>query len=356
MTTLSGSICPSLRVDLPEVLPVEETLASGPVAGGSRYLLAPAPAMASGGEMPGAAIRTAATGHPVSSATVNLRAVLVFVKPHIAFTFVLVALTGSLLGRAGRIAGPLPVSSILLLSCSVALLSFGAECWTNLRDRDIDSVMARTAKRPLVIGTISVREAVLLAGVFSLAGLVLAWEAGPVPFVFLSIGFVNNVVVYSMVTKRATPWSVVLGSLVAPLTLWAGYAAVQVPVSPAAWLLGGMVGIWVFVHIWVIAVRHRDDYAKAGVPMAPLVWTRAQLAAALAASGLVMGALAVGAILALGGPVAPVAAIAVGVVSVTVTAVAAAVPWRRSLAGPLIHAITIYLILVLGVAIGCALR
>ena len=278
---------------------------------------------------------------------------LVFVKPHIDVTFVLVGLTGSLLAWHG--AGRFPLIPALLVVGSVGMLSAGAECCTNIRDRDIDSVMVRTARRPLVTGQISVHQAVLLATALTVVGLALALALGPVPFFFLAFALVSNVVVYSLITKRATPWSIVLGSVVGPLTLWAGYTAVREPVSSAAWLLGGMVGVWVFVHIWVIAVRYRDDYARGGVPMAPLVWPRPALATALAASALAMAALAVGAVLQLGGPAGRWGAIPVGLLSALIVVGAVQVPWRRRLAGPLIRVITIYLVLVLGVAIACAL-
>ncbi len=278
---------------------------------------------------------------------------LAFVKPHIDVTFVLVGVTGTLLAWHG--AGSPPVPTVALVAGSVALLSAGAECWTNIHDRDIDALMPRTAGRPLVTGQISVREAALFGSACTAGGLALAAALGPIPLLFLAVALINNVVVYSMITKRATPWSIVMGSAVAPFTLWAGYAAVRVPIQPAVWLLGGMTGVWVFVHIWVIALRYRDDYALARVPMAPLVWSKVRLTWALAASALAMGALAVGAVLDLGGLGHWTAVLIVGLASVVILGGAVLVPTRERLAGPLVHVITVYLVLVLGVAVGCAL-
>ena len=278
---------------------------------------------------------------------------LAFVKPHIDVTFVLVGVTGTLLAWHG--AGSPPVPTVALVAGSVALLSAGAECWTNIYDRDIDALMPRTAGRPLVTGQISVREAALFGSACTAGGLALAAALGPIPLLFLAAALINNVVVYSMITKRATPWSIVMGSAVAPFTLWAGYAAVRVPIQPAVWLLGGMTGVWVFVHIWVIALRYRDDYALARVPMAPLVWTKVRLTWALAASALAMGVLAVGAVLDLGGLGHWTAVLIVGLASVVILGGAVLVPTRERLAGPLVHVITVYLVLVLGVAVGCAL-
>ncbi len=276
-----------------------------------------------------------------------------FVKPHIDVTFVLVGLTGALLAWRGS--EPFPLTSTLLLVGAVALLSAGAESWTNILDRDLDAVMRRTSARPLVTGQITVGRATVLASSLTVGGLGLSLALGPVPLLFLLFALISNVVVYSLLTKRATPWSVVLGSAVGSLTLWAGYTAIREPVSGAAWLLGGMVGVWVFVHIWVIAIRYRSDYALGRVPTAPLTWTRGQLTFALAASALAMGALAVGALLALGGPAGRWAAIPVGTLSGLILLGAALAPWRPGLAAPLIRVVTIYLVLVLGVALTCAL-
>ena len=295
--------------------------------------------------------------HPGSSTfrlpRVHLAPLLAFVKPHIDVTFVAVGVTGTLLAWHGT--GSLPVPSLTLVVGSVALLSAGAECWTNMHDRDIDALMPRTARRPLVTGQISLRQAALLGATCTAGGLALAAALGPIPLLFLAAALINNVVVYSMITKRATPWSIVMGSVVVPFTLWAGYAAVRVPIPPAVWLLGAMTGVWVFVHIWVIAIRYRDDYALARVPMAPLVWSRVQVTWALAASASAMGALAVGAVLDLGGPAGRWAAVPVGLASVIILGGAVFVPSRERLAGPLVHLITVYLVLVLGVGIGCAL-
>ena len=278
---------------------------------------------------------------------------LIFVKPHIDVTFVAVAVAGAVV--AWHWSGPFPLTTVLLLAAAVALLSAGAESWTNIRDRDLDAVMPRTKGRPLVMGRISLGEAVLLAVILTAAGLALAVPLGPVAFMFLAFALVSNVVVYSLLTKRSTPWSIVLGSVVGALPLWAGAAAAREPVPAAAWMLGGMVGVWIFVHIWVIAVRYRDDYAAGAVPMAPLVWSPAWLRVGLAVSAAGMGVLAVGAVVRLGGPVAPWASALVGAFSGLVLVLAALTPSRPQLAGPLIRLITIYLMVVLGAAVACAI-
>jgi protoheme IX farnesyltransferase len=282
----------------------------------------------------------------------SLRVYLAFVKPHIDATFVLVAVTGGLMAWAGS--GPFPLELLLLSAAAVALLSAGAECWTNLLDRDVDAIMPRTSTRALATGTITVHRAMLLGVALTGLGLVLAAATGPVTLLCLVFALVDNVVVYSALAKRSTPWSVVLGSAVGPLVLWAGYAAVREPISPAAWLLGALVAAWVPVHIWAIAIRYRSDYAKARIPVAPLVWTRAHLGAAIFAASVAMGVLAVAGLDELAGAGAAWVLGPVALVSALVGAVAVLLPWHERLAPVLIRSVTAYLVLVLVAAIALA--
>ena len=275
-----------------------------------------------------------------------------FVKPHIDVTFVLVALTGSVLAGAGG--GAVPGWTLLGVAAAVAALGAGAECFTNLIDRDIDSAMPRTAGRALPTGRISVRQAAALGAGLTAAGLAIGAGLGLFPFVFLLLAIIDNVVVYSALTKRATPWSVVLGAPVGSLVLWAGYTAVGRPLSGSAWLLGGAVAAWVPVHIWSIASRYRDDYSRAFVPMAPVVWRRGALALASLAAALAMGALATGGVLAVAGSASAFVAGPVALLSAAVALGAGLLPWRERLARPMIRLATAYLVLVMLAAIGLA--
>ncbi len=260
------------------------------------------------------------------------------------------AVTGSVLARTHW--GPAPLGGLLGVAAAVALLSAGAECWTNLLDRDLDALMRRTARRSLPTGLISVRSATALGAFLTASGLTVAATLGLFPFIFLAFALFNNVVVYSALTKRWTPWSIVLGAAVGPLTLWAGYAAVSEPISVPACLIGAMVAAWVPVHIWAIATRHREDYSRARVPMAPVVWGQRKVATASLVSSLAMGALATGGLATIGGPAAAWVATPVALLSVVVAVGSVLVPWHERLAAPLTRFATVYLVLVLLGAIG----
>jgi heme O synthase-like polyprenyltransferase len=115
-----------------------------------------------------------------------------------------------------------------------------------------------------------------------------------------------------------------------------------------------MVAVWVPVHIWAIAVRYRADYARGNVPMAPVVWPPVQLAVASFLSTAVMGALAVVSLVFLGGPAARWLVVPIGALSFLLATGAVLLPWHQRLAMPFIRVVTIYLVLVLLSAIGCA--
>jgi protoheme IX farnesyltransferase len=324
---------------------------------GATYLAFTKPRMTVYGETvlrePGTSpLLTSTKNVPVVDRRASLGTYFSFVKPHIDATFVLVGVTGSLLARMRS--GSLPPGRLLGVVAAIAFLSAGAECWTNLVDRDIDAVMRRTARRSLPAGAISVRGASIVGTVLTVAGLGTAASLGMLPFLFLTFALINNVVVYSLLTKRSTPWSIVLGAAVGPLTLWAGYTAISVPMSMAAVLLGAMVAAWVPVHIWAIATRYRDDYARAGVPMAPVVWSSSRLAICLLISTLVMGAFATAGLASIRTPTEAIVGI-VALLSVFAAVAAVFLPWHEGLARPLIKLVTAYLVIVLVGAIGLAL-
>lgn len=201
---------------------------------------------------------------------VNLATYWVLSKPRIWLVFALEGLAGSLL--AWHAPDAFPWLAVFTVVTAIALGGAGAESLTNVLDRTIDAAMLRTRARPLPRGMITPAAAVAFGLVCVGISLVLAGALGPVPLLFLLIGLINNVIIYSALTKRATPWSIVLGALAGAIPVFVGFAAVGLPISPSGWLLGGVVLCWIPVHIWSLAWAYREDYARAGVPMAPVVW------------------------------------------------------------------------------------
>ncbi len=139
-------------------------------------------------------------------------------------------------------------------------------------DRDIDAVMRRTGHRPLARHDVTPRAALVfgvLLGVLAvgLIGLATNWLAGSLTA--LAIGF--YVIVYTMVLKRRTPQNIVWGGAAGCMPVLIGWAAVTGSLAWPPVILFGVVFFWTPPHFWALAMRFREDYERAGVPMLPVV-------------------------------------------------------------------------------------
>lgn len=162
---------------------------------------------------------------------------------------------------------------LLALAAAMLLGSASSSVFNHYYDRDIDRLMARTAKRPLASGAMGRPAAALaLAGGLLVAGLWLAGGAfnwAVAAHLFLG-AFVYGIV-YTVWLKRRTWLNIVIGGAAGSFAILAGAAAVD----PSIWLLPTLMAITLFLwtpsHFWALAILLKDDYAKAGVPMLPVV-------------------------------------------------------------------------------------
>lgn len=195
-------------------------------------------------------------------------------KPKMTFLLTYVALiSGTLIYHQGGPEHYDALPRLFLGVLAVALGSAGANFLTSYLDRDIDAVMDRTKHRPIPSGRIAPREA-LFGGIILVALAVLATLATDKPWstIWLLFGVINNVWMYSRLSKRRTPWNIVIGAPGGGATAMVGAAAVSGnPFDVTAVLLGMLVVIWTPLHIWSLALKCRDDYQKAGVPMLPVI-------------------------------------------------------------------------------------
>lgn len=139
-------------------------------------------------------------------------------------------------------------------------------------DRDIDGSMKRTSKRPTVTQTISSTNALLFAfGLAALSFLVL-WTGANLLAAMLSLaGLAFYVVVYTLMLKRRTWHNIVIGGAAGAFPPLVGWTAYTGQLTPLAWILFGIIFVWTPVHFWALALMIKDDYAKANVPMLPVV-------------------------------------------------------------------------------------
>ncbi|MHB8263512.1 MAG: UbiA family prenyltransferase [Acidimicrobiales bacterium] len=214
-----------------------------------------------------------------------------YTKPRIWVLFTVEGLAGAML--AWNHTGAVPLIPTLGVVAMIALGAIGAEAFTNVIDKDMDARMERTKCRPLPARLIKPGEALLFGSVAIAGSLIVAGLLGPVPFLFIAIGLVDNIVIYSLLSKRSSPWSIVLGSISGGVPVWAGYAAIRLPISSGAWLIGALVMAWIPLHIWSIAYAYSADYAQAGVPMAPVVWSQRRFSSILIVAATILFGVAV---------------------------------------------------------------
>jgi protoheme IX farnesyltransferase len=152
------------------------------------------------------------------------------------------------------------------------LSAAGANTLNSYLDRDIDQVMRRTRHRPLARHEVPPQNALVLGVALGLAGLV--WLGLTTNWLAASIStaaLLFYVFVYTVALKRRSAQNIVIGGAAGAAPALVGWAAVTGTLGVPAWALFLIVFYWTPPHFWALALRYRDDYARAGVPMLPVV-------------------------------------------------------------------------------------
>lgn len=178
------------------------------------------------------------------------------------------------------------------------LLSISGSTVLNMwYDRDIDSVMNRTHHRPIASGIVSAKEALWLGMLLSAAGVGLAALLSPLYGLLIFGGIFFDVIVYTILLKRRTCWSVVWGGIAGGMPILAGRALGMGSVDGIGIMLALAVLLWIPTHILTFSMRYREDYAAAGIPTFPSTYgdqtTRAIIAIASMLAAVVMGGAAI---------------------------------------------------------------
>jgi protoheme IX farnesyltransferase len=146
--------------------------------------------------------------------------------------------------------------------------AFAVNC---LVEREIDARMARTARRPIASGEISVLQTLIFSGVLGGAGMWVLYNfVNPLTMWLTLATFVGYAVIYTMILKPATPQNIVIGGLSGAMPPALGWAAIANDVPMQAWILVLIIFIWTPPHFWALALYRRDDFAKSGLPMLPI--------------------------------------------------------------------------------------
>jgi len=197
-----------------------------------------------------------------------------YTKPKIWYLLVFTSLTATFV--AGSLL-PNGLSPARWIIAAVAITSGCAGCnaLTNYVDRDIDAVMNRTRHRPIPSGRIT-PAAGLRFGIGLIAiSILLSFTLNLLSVLWMSLGVLDNVGVYSLLLKRRSALNILLGGFSGGLPVLFGWSAATLgPIGSIALLpvlMAGLVFLWIPIHIWFLAVTYRADYAKVGVPMLPVV-------------------------------------------------------------------------------------
>jgi protoheme IX farnesyltransferase len=167
------------------------------------------------------------------------------------------------------------VPSLRLVALTVVggtLAAGGANAFNMFYDRDIDAVMNRTKRRPLVSGVVAPGEALAFSLLLEIGAFLLLWLTVNLLSALLALAAALFYVgVYTMWLKRRSPSNIVIGGAAGAVPALVGWAAVTDHLSLAAWVMFAIVFAWTPPHFWALAIRHKDDYSRASVPMLPSV-------------------------------------------------------------------------------------
>jgi len=196
---------------------------------------------------------------------------LIYLAAKVRLGFLIMACT--LAGIAVSPSSSLSSLDIFLVSFAVLLCSSTGGAFNQLYERDIDSVMLRTKNRPFVTGQLEPKMSWnywLL--ILSLAALFLTFQvANFEAALFLFAGTFTYGIVYTVWLKRKTWMNIVIGGLAGSFAVLVGSAAAGTSFATAPLILSVVLFLWTPPHFWALAIFCKDDYAKASIPMLPLV-------------------------------------------------------------------------------------
>lgn len=221
--------------------------------------------------------------------------IVVLFKLRVVALLLFAALGGAMLGSDGAPAW----GALSLLMLTGTLSAGGASALNQVFERHKDGAMKRTRRRPLVTGEANPAVIAVIALGMVFGASALAWAAGNLALAaWLAIGAAIYVGVYTLWLKPRSALNVVIGGAAGSAAVISGGAAVGAWTDAGVWLLAGLLCTWSPMHFWSLALAYRTDYARARVPMLPVIATpRTAIfwmlvhALATAAFGLLLGAI-----------------------------------------------------------------
>jgi protoheme IX farnesyltransferase len=236
-------------------------------------------------------VSTESLGHPLvvesTTARGKIAAYVALTKPRIIELLLITTVPAMVLA-----AGSWPGTWLVIATLVGGTLSAGgANALNSYVDRDIDEVMRRTRRRPLARHEVSPRSALVFGVTLGVAGFGWLWVITNLMAASISTAaLLFYVFVYTIGLKRRSTQNIVIGGAAGAAPTLVGWAAVTGSVGVPAWVLFLIVFYWTPPHFWALALRYKDDYEAAGVPMLPVVaGTEATTRRMLLYTGLMVG-------------------------------------------------------------------
>ena len=192
-------------------------------------------------------------------------------KPRIIVLLVITAVTS--MYAASKLVGPeLDNLGLLHIIVAGALASAGSSALNHYYDRDIDPKMKRTSQRPIPSGRISASKVLAYGLVVSCISVIYGFFAlNPVAAFFIALGIFSYVIIYTAWLKRLNSSNIVIGGIAGSAAAWAGWSAATGSMDLLGFLIGFLVFVWTPSHFWCLAMKIKDEYAQAEVPMLPVI-------------------------------------------------------------------------------------
>src|ERR1700759_4397072 len=199
---------------------------------------------------------------------------LALTKPRVIELLLVTTIPSMLLAHRGA------VDPLLILNTLVGgmLAAGGANTLNCVADADIDKLMKRTARRPLARAAVPTRNALVLGLVLTVGSFFWLWRTTNLLSGLLAIATIAfYVFVYTLLLKRRTSQNVVWGGAAGCMPVMIGWSAVTGTIGWPALVMFAIIFFWTPPHTWALAMRYKDDYKAAGVPMLPAVATERQV-------------------------------------------------------------------------------
>ena len=194
-------------------------------------------------------------------------------KPRIVVLLVITAVTS--MYAASKLVSDAPELeywSYLHIIIAGALASAGSSALNHYYDKDIDPKMTRTNARPIPSGRMKASHVLVYGLLVSCVSVIYGYFAiNLISAFFIAIGIFSYVIIYTVWLKRKNSSNIVIGGIAGSAAAWAGWSAATGSMDLLGFLVGFLVFVWTPSHFWCLAMKIKDEYSQAGVPMLPVV-------------------------------------------------------------------------------------